>query len=351
MFKTACALGEVASAQHLGGGRGPSEPTGDERACDRGSWWTTVVGVGVEVPPDVVDQLVSGHMPAPLIRVDFSDDEAWEELLQRAGRPYPPDDFQAMLQPLSDERLDGLEGSDLAGLDDRIFTVYLADERAMTGDERTVLVVDPRRSPVPSFRVALPALAAVENNLTLANVDFDDFARAVDEDGVFRGFMPSAARGEAQPGGQLRRAFTRPIPEQPMTDPIGVSEQSAVRSDAASGAFLAVAIGAPEDAEASARRTLQRMRSDAIAEHQPHYGLLQAAYPSPPEFEERAAVLTVLIETLSPADVVTLFRLLYNESGTAVPRQVELITDGATVDQGVLLTVRDRLKGVGWPAD
>lgn len=84
-------------------------------ACDRGWWWTTVVGVGVELPPDVVDQLVSGHMPAPLIRTDFSDDEAWEELLQRARRPYPPDDFQAMLQPLSDERLDGLEGSDLAG--------------------------------------------------------------------------------------------------------------------------------------------------------------------------------------------------------------------------------------------
>lgn len=315
-----------------------------------------VVGVGVEVPSDVVGQLVSGEMPAPLIRTDFSDDEAWEELLGRAGRPYPPEDFRAMLQPLSDERLDGLEASDLGGLDDRIFTVYLADADAMTGDEWTVIVVDPRRSPVPAFRVDLPALASVENNLTLANMDFDDFARAVDDDGVFRGFAPSAARRGMQPGHQVRQAFARPLPEDLIEKPIAVACDTSVQqgrsSDSASGRILAVEAGVVDEvSEASARRTLERVRSDAIVEHQPHHDLLRAAYPSPPEFEERAAVLTVLLETLSSADVVALFRLLYNESGTAVQRQIELITDGATVDHDMSLTVTARLRAVGWPAD
>lgn len=203
-----------------------------------------------------------------------------------------------------------------------------------------------RRSPVRSLRVALPALASVENNLSLSNLDFDDFTRAADEDGVFRGFKPSET---AEPGRQLRRAFARPIPEQPMTAVGGVSVHSAVTSDASSGTIPEVEIGAPD--EAAARRTLQRMRSDAIVEHQPPYDMLRAAYPSPPEFEERAAVLTVLLATLSLADVVTLFALLYNESGTAVQHQVELIIDDAAVDPGVLLIATARLTEVGWPAD
>lgn len=134
-----------------------------------------------------------------------------------------------------------------------------------------------------------------------------------------------------------------------MTAPGGLSVRSAVRSDASSGTFLMVDNG-PSN-QVAARRTLQRMRNNAIAERQPHYDLLRAAYPSPPEFEERAAVLTVLLDTLASAEVVTLFRLLYNESGTAVQRQVELIIDGASVGQDVLLTVAARLREVGWPRD
>jgi len=102
-------------------------------------------------------------------------------------------------------------------------------------------------------------------------------------------------------------------------------------------------------AETSARRTLERVRRRAIEAHQPHHDLLRAAFPSPPEFDERAAVLAVLLDTLSPAEVVALFRLLYDESGPAVQRQVDLIADGATVDPSVDLAVRARLRSVGWP--
>jgi hypothetical protein len=31
-------------------------------------------------------------------------------------------------------------------------------------------------------------MASVENNLSIANMDFIDFAESVDEDGIFRGF-------------------------------------------------------------------------------------------------------------------------------------------------------------------
>jgi len=39
-----------------------------------------------------------------------------------------------------------------------------------------------------SFRVPPNELWSVENNLSLANMDFEEFAEAVDTDGVYRGF-------------------------------------------------------------------------------------------------------------------------------------------------------------------
>ncbi|MEO6701722.1 MAG: hypothetical protein ABI140_02000 [Jatrophihabitantaceae bacterium] len=45
--------------------------------------------------------------------------------------------------------------------------------------------LDEERSP---FRVTAAELWSVENNLNLANMDWDDFAGAADSDGVFRGF-------------------------------------------------------------------------------------------------------------------------------------------------------------------
>jgi len=51
-----------------------------------------------------------------------------------------------------------------------------------------VLVVDLYSDPGRSFRVIPSELWGVENNLSLANIDFEEFADAVDRDGVFRGF-------------------------------------------------------------------------------------------------------------------------------------------------------------------
>jgi len=39
-----------------------------------------------------------------------------------------------------------------------------------------------------AFRVIPSEIEGVENNLSLANMDFEEFANAADPDGVFRGF-------------------------------------------------------------------------------------------------------------------------------------------------------------------
>jgi hypothetical protein len=54
--------------------------------------------------------------------------------------------------------------------------------------EQPVLVVDLCEQPGRTFRVIPREMWGVENNLSIANMDYDDFANSADADGVFRGF-------------------------------------------------------------------------------------------------------------------------------------------------------------------
>ena len=47
----------------------------------------------------------------------------------------------------------------------------------------------------PPFRVIVSELWAIENNLNLANMDWEEFAEAVGDDGIFRGFSGSSQGG------------------------------------------------------------------------------------------------------------------------------------------------------------
>lgn len=127
-----------------------------------------------------------------LIRTDFSDDDAWARLLVDAARPSSPDGFTASFVPIDDRAYEGLQAEELARLDGDAFFVFAADERSMHGSERTLLVVDRLHDRGRWFRLTLEQAWAVENNLSLFNMDFFEFADAADEDGVFRGFRSSA---------------------------------------------------------------------------------------------------------------------------------------------------------------
>jgi hypothetical protein len=49
-------------------------------------------------------------------------------------------------------------------------------------------VIDLFDKPARSFRAIPSAIQAVENNLSIWNMDFEDFTNAVDADGIFRRF-------------------------------------------------------------------------------------------------------------------------------------------------------------------
>jgi len=128
----------------------------------------------------------------PLVRVDFSDDAAWDMLCELVLAPVG--DYRAYVDCVSLEELEGATPAQLVealpeGSGHSI--ILVADTEALRGPDHAVLVVNAEESPLRSFR-AIPSQAwSVENNLSLANMDFDEFMDAADSHRVFRGFPDS----------------------------------------------------------------------------------------------------------------------------------------------------------------
>lgn len=134
-----------------------------------------------------------GPLPQPddlaslVLRTDFKDDAAWEELRNaiNAGEPR-------CVTFVSDRAYAGvtiaeLVSADAAASDEQKLTyVFLADATAMA-EEHLLLAVDLHTDPGRTFRLPPSRFAEVSTNLTIANLDFAEFADAVDNAGVYRG--------------------------------------------------------------------------------------------------------------------------------------------------------------------
>ncbi|OHV42393.1 hypothetical protein CC117_12625 [Parafrankia colletiae] len=124
-----------------------------------------------------------------VLRTDFSDDAAWHAVCAASSAPSP-EGFAAGLSFVSELRFAGLtieEVMALAGSPRRSF-VFVVDGVTVRDSEMPILVIDLLREPGRWFRVVPARMWSVENNLSLANMDFANFADNVDPDGTFRGF-------------------------------------------------------------------------------------------------------------------------------------------------------------------
>ena len=152
----------------------------------------------------------------PLIRTDFTDDGTWAEVVDAVSTPVdfdnpdnpsPGDEgYAAWVVPVNELAFDGATAHALgqamtaAGGDHGY--ALLADAQAMTetrSDDLTLVYVDLSVSDPEdaelfdsfmgrAFRCAVGEIASIEANLSIANMDFSDFANSVGADGVFRGF-------------------------------------------------------------------------------------------------------------------------------------------------------------------
>jgi broad specificity phosphatase PhoE len=137
-----------------------------------------------------------------LVRTDFADDDAWDRVCDEATREYGPDGFCANVGPFSDPgwagaAWDAVKAAVPAG-GAGSSVLFIADHITLGSPKHPILVVDlqdtylsvaefPEIEGRTPFRCVPAALWEVENNLNLANMDWEDFADATDDDGVYRG--------------------------------------------------------------------------------------------------------------------------------------------------------------------
>jgi hypothetical protein len=127
-----------------------------------------------------------------VLRTDFSDDDGWASICKAIQKPSPLG-FRAYVKCVSDPEYDGLTVEQLLALNplstDHTF-VFIVDQMALSHRDRPILVVDLFEEQAGrTFRVIPSEMWSVENNLSLANMDFEDFADIanMDAEGIFRG--------------------------------------------------------------------------------------------------------------------------------------------------------------------
>ncbi len=150
---------------------------------------------------------------AQVVRTDFSDQAAWDAIRAAIRTPDPQYGFVAYVEYIEDREYDGIDIAQLLTLVPAGYNhsfLFLADREAITLPDHPLLVVDVDSQPGKSFRVILPEVWAIENNLSIANMDFDEFADNVDPDGVFRRFpgQPPKSHSENPKNSLLASIFS-----------------------------------------------------------------------------------------------------------------------------------------------
>ena len=123
------------------------------------------------------------------LRTDFLDESAWKVLC--ATIEDPNNEFGASVDFVSDPKYDGLTAEQVPSLiskDSSLSFAFIIDRMTFSHPDHPILVIDLHDTPGRTFRVIASKIGIVENNLSIANMSFDEFADAVDHEGIFRGF-------------------------------------------------------------------------------------------------------------------------------------------------------------------
>lgn len=141
------------------------------------------------------------HAYALLLRTDYSDDDAWHAAVAAIAESYDDSDFERLglpVQPVESPELDGLTPRDVVELPREGFLSCVAVADAQTMKDLTILLVDLNefnQQVGRTFRTTPQQIEPILVSLSIANVDFFEFADSADPDGVLRELRGSATNG------------------------------------------------------------------------------------------------------------------------------------------------------------
>ncbi|MET7951232.1 hypothetical protein [Micromonospora sp. NPDC005324] len=130
-----------------------------------------------------------------MVRADFTDDADWNRIREWIAEPTE-EGFGADVDFVEDRALNGLdEGTIVAGYppsyphEYRHPVLFVIDAVAVSTPDQPVLVINLNAGvDARPFRALPQQVQAIQNNLSLAKMDYIEFATSAGADGVFRGF-------------------------------------------------------------------------------------------------------------------------------------------------------------------
>jgi hypothetical protein len=151
----------------------------------------------------MIEQMWGGDADASLvIRTDFAHQREWLQIQSAIAEPQTEDGFVAYVEIVDDRAYDGVTAARLlqtVPAETNHSVAFLVDEVALTHPDRPILVLnlydyveglaDQGHGPAygATFRVVPSEMWAVQNNLSISNMDWEEFADNVDADGIYRG--------------------------------------------------------------------------------------------------------------------------------------------------------------------
>jgi hypothetical protein len=131
----------------------------------------------------------------PVVRADFTDDAAWERIIEKIAESTE-EGFGADVDFVEDRALAGLDEAAIVTGYPRAYphgyrhpVLFVVDTVAVSAPDHPVLVVNLHaRVDTRPFRALPRQVQSIQNNLSLSNMDYLEFATSVGADGVFRGF-------------------------------------------------------------------------------------------------------------------------------------------------------------------
>ena len=124
-----------------------------------------------------------------VLRTDFTDQVAWERI--REAVRTQDDGSEVYVEFLDAPGYAGATKEQLLSLLPAGYVhpiLFVVDATSIAHADHPILVVDLQDSPGREFRTIPAKVHDIEANLSIANMDFDEFADNVDQDGIFRGF-------------------------------------------------------------------------------------------------------------------------------------------------------------------
>jgi hypothetical protein len=123
-----------------------------------------------------------------IIRTDFSNEAAWEEIVAQLRDPLEPYTFEMEFVEERAYQGDSVEQVLAALPKDYPHTFFaIIDQTTVSQSDHPVLIVDLYEERGAVFRAVPSEVAFVDNNLADGNMIWADFNEGMDEDGIFRG--------------------------------------------------------------------------------------------------------------------------------------------------------------------